>query len=403
MTERLAQFKTYRHALLNLSALSLRSRAPACESRCLRWASRSTSLLTLLGQTFSVRLEFPLIIFICLLLVCGLVALSSAATPTDFQKQLMGVALALIPMTVVWRLGRKRLHNVAPWLYALALLLLLMTALFGREVNGNRNWLSLGPLQLQPVEIAKLGLVLMLAWTMKTGYQGLRSYIVPFSVFGTVFGLVVTHDFGDAMVLAVIFLSTLLTFKVPAFHLALVLLSLAVLFPTVVLPHLKPYQQARLTSFIDPTKDARGSGYQVAQAMIAEGSGGFEGKGYRKGTQIHKGFVYSQQSDFIFAAWAEEQGFVGCIGLMALFTGLLWRMASITSGLPGLQDQLVVTGVMAWIGAQVVENIGASISMLPLTGITLPLISYGLTSLIMILTALACVIVIQRDRNLDKI
>ena len=163
MTERLAQFKTYQHALPNLLALGLRGRAPARESRCLRWASRSTSLLTLLGQTFSVRLEFPLIIFICLLLVCGLVALSSAATPTDFQKQLMGVALALIPMTVVWRLGRKRLHNVAPWLYALALLLLLMTALFGREVNGNRNWLSLGPLQLQPVEIAKLGLVLMLA------------------------------------------------------------------------------------------------------------------------------------------------------------------------------------------------------------------------------------------------
>lgn len=349
------------------------------------------------------RLEFPLIVLVCLLLGCGLVALSSAATPTDFQKQIVGVALALLPMTVIWRLGRKKLHQFAPWLYSLSFLLLIMTALFGREVNGNRNWLSLGPLQLQPVEIAKLGLVFMLAWVMKTGYQGLRSYLVPLGVFSLIFGLVVTHDFGDAMVLAVIFLFMLMTFKAPAVHIALVLVSIAVLFPTVVLPHLKPYQQARLTSFIDPTKDARGSGYQVTQAMIAEGSGGFEGKGYRKGTQIHKGFVYSQQSDFIFAAWAEEQGFVGCIGLMVLFAGLLWRMAHITSGLPGLQDQLVVTGVMGWIGTQVVENIGASISLLPLTGITLPLISYGLTSLIMILTALACVIVVQRDRNLDHV
>jgi rod shape determining protein RodA len=350
-----------------------------------------------------VKLEYPLIVFICLLLVCGLTALSSAATPTDFHKQLLGIALALIPMTVIWRLGRKRLHNVAPWLYALSLLLLILTALFGREVNGNRNWLALGPLQLQPVEIAKLGLILMLAWVMKAGYQSLRSYLVPLGVFGIVFGLVVSHDFGDAMVLAVIFFSTLLTFKVPAWHLALMVLSLAVLFPTVILPHLKPYQQARLTSFIDPTKDARGSGYQVTQAMIAEGSGGFEGKGYRQGTQIHKGFVYSQQSDFIFAAWAEEEGFIGCVGLMILFGALIWRMAIITSGLADLQDQLVVTGVLGWVGTQIVENIGASISMLPLTGITLPLISYGLTSLIMILTALACVIVIQRDRNNDKI
>lgn len=345
------------------------------------------------------KFDFPLVIIVSLLLCCGLTAVSSAASATDFHKQALGILLAALPLALIWKLGRDRLYLAAPWLYGASVVLLLLTALVGREVNGNRNWLALGPLQLQPVEIAKLGLILMLAGVMKAGYQGVRSYLAPLAVFLAIFGLVITHDFGDAIVLAVILFSTLMAFRAPAWHLLLAVATLLVAFPTVVLPHLKPYQQARLTSFIDPGRDARGSGYQVTQAMIAEGSGGFEGKGYGKGSQIHRGFVYSQQSDFIFAAWAEEQGFVGCIGLMLLFAALAWRLAFIGSRLPQPSDQVVVAGVLGWIGAQTTENIGASMSMLPLTGITLPLISYGLTSLVMVLTALACILVLHRDRT----
>lgn len=345
--------------------------------------------------------DIPLLLVTILLLGCGLIAVSSAATSADFQKQVLGIGLSLLPIALVWRLGRTGLYRLAPLLYAVSVLLLLLTAVVGREVNGNRNWLALGPLQLQPVEIAKLGLIVMLALTLRGGYRGLRSYLGPLAVMLPVFGLVVTHDFGDAMVLVVIFLCALVAARTPTWHLLLVLLAIGVTFPTVIYPHLKPYQQARLTSFVDPTRDARGSGYQVTQALIAEGSGGFQGKGYRQGTQIQKGFVYSQQSDFIFAAWAEEQGFVGCIALMLLFSGLFWRLAALAAEVPDMQDQVFIAGVLGWLGAQVLENIGAAISLLPLTGITLPLISYGLTSLVMVLSALGCVVVIHRDRVLD--
>ncbi|ULH16542.1 FtsW/RodA/SpoVE family cell cycle protein [Deinococcus sp. KNUC1210] len=349
------------------------------------------------------RFDLRLPVIVAALLVVGLMTVSTAAlaprvSPGIFQKQVLGLGLSLLPIAALWWAGRDRIYRAAPILYGLALLLQASTFVIGKDVNGQQNWLVLGPVQFQPLELLKLALILMLPLVMREGYRGLRSYAAPLAVFLPAFGLVVVQDFGGAMVLGVMFLAILLVFRMPLLHVLALLVVVGVAYPTVLFPHLKPYQQDRLTIFIDPYKDARGQGYQVIQSTIAIGSGGMMGKGYKKGTQSHNGFVPEAHTDFAFATWAEEQGLVGGVAVLLLYAGLIWGLAGMASGSPRLQDQLLFAGVLGQIGFQAIENIGAALSMLPLTGITLPLISYGLSSLVMTLTTLGLAYVVYRDR-----
>ncbi|WP_245528350.1 FtsW/RodA/SpoVE family cell cycle protein [Deinococcus maricopensis] len=346
-------------------------------------------------------LRFPLIV--ALLLLVGLVTVSSVALsprvdPGIFTKQLLGVGLAAIPIGVLWWAGRDRIYALAPWLYGFALLLQASTFVIGKDVNGQQNWIVIGPLQFQPLELLKLALILFLPVVMRAGYRGVASYWRPFAVFLPAFGLVVAQDFGGAMVLSVMFAAILLAWRIPLWHFLLAVLAVGIAFPTVVFPHLKPYQQARLTIFLDPYRDARGQGYQVIQSTIAVGSGGMMGKGYKQGTQSHNGFVPEAHTDFVYASWSEEQGFVGAVAVLALYALLCWRLAGMATESPRLPDQILFAGVLGQIGFQAVENIGASLSLLPLTGITLPLISSGLSSLISTLVTLGLAYVIYRDR-----
>ena len=346
-------------------------------------------------------LRFPVIV--AALLVVGLMTVSTAAlaprvSPGIFSKQLLGVGLSLLPIALLWWAGRDRSYRAAPWLYGFAILLQLSTFVIGKDINGQKNWLVLGPVQFQPLELLKLSLILMLPTVMQGGYKGLKSYLWPLALFLPALGLVITQDFGGAMVLLAMFVAMLLVFKMPIWHLLLVVLALGVAFPKVIFPHLKPYQQARLTIFVDPYKDARGQGYQVIQSTIAIGSGGMMGKGYKQGTQSHNGFVPEAHTDFAAATWLEEQGFVGGVIVLLLYGGLIWGLAGMASGSPRLQDQILFAGILGQLGFQAIENIGAALSMLPLTGITLPLISYGLSSLVMTLTTLGLAYVVYRDR-----
>ncbi|AFZ66132.1 FtsW/RodA/SpoVE family cell cycle protein [Deinococcus peraridilitoris] len=350
------------------------------------------------------KYDLGLPVLVLLLLGAGLVTVSSVAMSPNlvdqgiFQKQLLGVALAVVPLALLLWAGRDRIYGAAPYLYVLAVVLLLATFVIGKEVNGQRNWLVLGPLQFQPLELAKLSLIVLLPLVMRGGYQGVRSYFWPLLLFLPVLGLVVKEDFGGGMVLAGMLACMLIVWRIPLWHVLLVVLVIGVAFPTVVYPRLKPYQQSRLTIFVNPYEDPKGAGYHQIQSTIAIGSGGMQGKGYGNGTQTHNGFVYSQHSDFVFASWAEEQGFVGAVALLGIFGALFWRLAGMSSDLTRPQDQLLFAGILGQLGVQTVENIGASLSMLPLTGITLPLVSYGLSSLVSVLVTLGLAYVIYRDR-----
>ncbi len=350
------------------------------------------------------KYDLSLPVLILLLLGAGLVTISSVATSPNlvseglFAKQLLGLLIAAVPLALMWWAGRDRIYAFAPSLYLLALLLLAATFVIGKDVNGQRNWLVLGPVQFQPLELAKLSLIALLPVVMRGGYQGLRSYLLPLALFVPVLALVIKEDFGGGMVLTGMLGCMLVAWRIPLWHILAALLVVGVAFPTAIYPRLKPYQQSRLTIFTDPYQDPRGAGYHQIQSMIAIGSGGMQGKGYGKGTQTHNGFVYSQHSDFVFASWSEEQGFVGAVALLSVYAALFWRLAGMSGEVTREQDKLLFAGVLGQLGVQVTENIGASLSMLPLTGITLPLVSYGLSSLVSVLTTLGLAYVVYRDR-----
>ncbi len=351
-------------------------------------------------------LRFPTII--AALLIVGLMTVSTAALAPKassgiFTKQILGVVLALAPIALMWWAGRDRIFKFAPWMYGLALLLQISTYVIGKEVNGQRNWIMLGPIQFQPLEILKFALILMLPIALKEGYQGLKTYGRAFAIFLPAFALVILQDFGGAMVLSIMFAVMMLAARIPWQHAALALLVVVVALPTVLYPHLEPYQQKRLTIFVNPYQDPRGAGYQVIQSTIAVGSGGVQGKGYKQGSQSHNGFLPEAHTDFAFSTWAEEQGLVGGIAVLVLYGSLFWGLAGMAAESPRLQDQILFAGVLGQIGFQVIENIGAALSVLPLTGITLPLISYGLSSLVSTLSTLGLAYVIYRDRYLGTI
>jgi rod shape determining protein RodA len=188
---------------------------------------------------------------------------------------------------------------------------------------------------------------------------------------------------------------------VPRRHVIVVGLVLLVAVPTVVWPNLEPHQRTRVTTFLDPYADPQGSGYQVIQSTIAIGSGGLWGKGWGQGTQSQLGFIPYRHTDFIFPVLAEEGGFVAAILLLGLYGLLFWRLVAMASECPHERDQFVISGVLGLIGFQVLVNVGVTLGLAPVTGITLPLVSYGGTSLVSTLVALALVYVVHRERYSD--
>jgi rod shape determining protein RodA len=335
-----------------------------------------------------------------LILGIGLLTISSVATADNLQKQIFGVGLMFAPLIALWFLGRRGIYQLTFPLYAISLVLLAAVSVVGVEINGNRNWFALPGFQFQPLEFGKIALILMLARYMRDPIRGIRDY-VPVALISLpmiVLVFVGTGDLGGALVLLAIIAGMLMVRGMPIRHVLVVAAVLAVTIPTVVVPRLKPYQVDRLTIFVNPDKDPRGKGYQYIQSRIAIGSGGLSGKGYKQGTQSQGGFVPAAPTDFIFAPWAEEQGFIGGVLLLVCYAALFWRVTALGGECQDSNDRLVIGGVLALLGFQVLENIGAAVGVAPLTGLTLPLVSYGPSSLLATATALGVVYVIHRDR-----
>jgi rod shape determining protein RodA len=347
-----------------------------------------------------VNREVALPFMTALILAIGLMIVSSVATSNNVQKQVIGVGLMLVPLAVLWFMGRRGVYNLTFPLYGLSLVLLAAVGVIGVEVNGNRNWFRVADFQFQPLEFGKLALILMLARYMRDPIRGLRDYLVIALISLPMIGIVFvgTGDTGGTLVLVAIIVGMMAVRGVPFRHALVALVALAVLMPVVVFPRLSQFHKDRLTMFINPDKDPRGKGYQYIQSRIAIGSGGVTGKGYKQGTQSQGGFVPEDHTDFIFAPWAEEQGFVGGVLLLVAYGALFWRITAMGGECSDSTDRLAISGVLALLGFQVLENVGAAIGVAPLTGLTLPLVSYGPSSLLATATALGIVYVIHRDR-----
>lgn len=346
--------------------------------------------------------SLPLVVL--LLLAAGLVTLSSAAPGDEFARQVVFLAPAAVAVSVLLWAGRARVLRFAPHAYAGALVLLLAVQAFGTTVNGAKSWLYLGPLPgFQPSEFAKLALIVALAGVLHDRpIKRLGDYLRPALLIAVPTALVLAEpDLGGALVLLAIGAGIVLVRGVPLRHLLLAGVLVAVAVPTVIVPNLRPHQVARITAFLNPAADPQGAGYQVIQSTIAVGSGGLTGKGYREGTQSQLGFIPFRQTDFIFPVLAEEGGFVAAVALLALYALLFWRLVAMAVECAAARDQLVIVGVLTFVGFQVLVNVGVTLGLAPVTGITLPLVSYGGTSLLSTLVALTLAFVVHRDRFAD--
>lgn len=345
--------------------------------------------------------EWFLPIIAAAIIAVGFVTLNSAGTPALVRQQFIALGLGVAVVAVVMLLGRHRFMQLANAGYALSIILLLLTMIMGQEVNNAQSWLKLGPLpRFQPSEIAKIALILALAKAMHNRpLTGIVSYLQPLALIAvpTVF-VFMEPDLGGVLILMAIGLGMILIRGVPWKPLVIAVALVGVLVPTVVWPRLAPYQQQRLLTFLDPAADPLGSGYQVMQARIAIGSGGLLGKGYRQGTQSQLGFIPEQHNDFIFPVLAEEGGLVAVLFLLSLYGLLFWRLLAMAPECPEDRDVLIISGATIMVGFQVVVNIGVAIGLAPVTGITLPLMSAGGTSLISTLLVLGIAWTTHRDR-----
>lgn len=345
--------------------------------------------------------DWGLVLVALALLVLGLFNLKSAAPdPGLLPRQIAAFALGVLLAVGVQFLTRRTVLALAYPLYGFSLLLLVAVLAVGREINGAKAWFVLGPLQFQPLELAKLGLVLALArFLERRPIRRIWDYVLPGLFVAPVAALLLLQpDLGGTLVVLFGAFAVLFVRGLPWKHLLVGGLVLVLLVPTVVWPNLKPYQRERVLIVLDPYRDPLGQGFQVIQSTIAIGSGGPFGKGYGQGTQTQLGFVPFRHTDFVFAVWAEEWGFVGTLALLGLYALLLTRLLGLALECPRLSDRLFVAGVGGMLGFQVLVNLGVALGVMPVTGLTLPLFSYGGSSLMATLLSLGLVLLVHRDR-----
>ena len=354
--------------------------------------------------------DFDWLLLTFVLLICGLgvIEIFSTTYGTKFNgahiRQIYWILAGLVLMLIVSLINYQVLLENAHWLYIASLVSLLSVAVFGKKYLGARRWIQLpGGQHFQPSEWVKLVLILMLAKYFSG--QGERqeaslSDIVKAGLIAGVPMLLVLKqpDLGTALTYVPVALMGLFLGGIQFKHAAIILVVAGVLMPGVWHYGLKPYQKDRLTSFLHPEADSQKTGYQLEQSKIAVGSGGIWGKGTRKGTQTQGSFLPEPHTDFIFAAWSEEHGFVGAVALLLLYFLVLMRLIHNAQTAPDSAGGFVVMGVVAVLLFHILVNAGMVVGFMPVTGIPLPLMSYGGSSVLFMFLALGIVMNIRMRR-----
>jgi len=380
------------------------------------------------------QLDKALVASVALLALYGLAALYSAGqtdvptfVATIWQRQLIWLGLCLIVAVLIFRTSPRMLEWATPFAYAIALLLLLLTLFIGTGAGtaaSSKSWISIGGRHFgQPAELAKVATILMLArWlaTLREPPSMLRDLIIPGIIAGVPCLLVLKQpDLGSAIVfVAILFLvlfwagtkpsllvlaaspviglvlafstvawgvwiallAALLLWWRPYLWEGLAIMGLNVLGGVLALPfwnRLAPYQQNRLLAFLNPDVDPRAAGWHVIQSKVAVGSGGLLGKGFTEGTQKRLAFLPAQHTDFIFSVVGEELGFIGVLVALCLFAWMLFSLLRVARKATDPFSSLCVFGIAGLLFTHIVENVGMTINLMPITGIPLPFFSYG--------------------------
>jgi rod shape determining protein RodA len=384
------------------------------------------------------------------LLMVGLVAIFSATqsasgeTGTLFFKQILWVGLGLTVLVLMSFIPTRTLHRLAYIFYALSVFSLVLVMFIGKAGQGAERWLSLGFIQVQPSEIAKITTILAVSRLLSEKYSDVNQFKYFFLACGVVLLpavlIIEQPDLGTTMVFmalaipllfwaglnwfAIFIILTPILTVIASFHfwtflLVMVVISFILFYsrrkPSIIIAvfllnisvgiitpylwgQLRPYQQQRIVTFINPEKDPKGSGYQIIQSQVAIGSGGFTGKGYLNGSQTHLRFLPAQHTDFIFSVIGEEFGFLGSFTVLSLFLMLILRLIHLAALVRDRFESMFIIGVVTVIFFHIVINIGMTIGMAPVTGIPLPFVSYGGSFLLTNMCMTGIVIGIVRNK-----
>jgi rod shape determining protein RodA len=359
----------------------------------------------------------PLSTAVLLLAAIGLLTMYSVGFDhgTRFVDHGRNMLIALVLLWLAAQVPPQRLMALAVPIYTIGVALLIATAIFGITRKGATRWLSVGFTVIQPSEILKLATPLMLAWWFQRCEGKLRApeWVAAAVILLLPFGLVAKQpDLGTSLLilsagLYVLFFAGL-SWKliVPVMVLGGVgIVTLIVTEPTICQPGvdwplLKEYQQHRVCTLLDPGKDPLGKGFHILQGMIAIGSGGLTGKGFMQGTQTHLEFIPERTTDFIFAAFSEEFGLLGTLGLLLAFTFFLLRGLMIAAEAPTLFARLLAGSITLSIFTYVFVNMGMVSGILPVVGIPLPFVSYGGTAMVTMGLAIGMLMSIARSQRL---
>ena len=399
----------------------------------------------------SKRFDWLLLLLLLLILASGVVIIYSASTTKTgdvymtesyYIRQVIWIILSLVMLILLLQIPHSVIDFMITPIYILSILLLVFV-LFLPEIKGSHRWINFGSFHFQPSELAKLATILLLAKLLSKPH--ITDSQILFRVFPVVllpFGLILLEpDLGTALTFVIIcfaFLTysdlhffiillivspllSIITSISPILFVIYILILIFVLYKSRLSPivigftavincfiffitpilwnNLKHYQQNRILTFLDPLRDPFGAGYQIIQAKIAVGSGGFLGKGFLEGTQKNLNFLPEHHTDFVFSVIGEEFGFLGCIFILFLFFLFIYRLVISVKKLKDKEKKFATIGISSYLAFQIFINIGMNLGVVPTTGIPLPLISYGGSNLIVNVLAIGLVMKFINERS----
>ncbi|MGE5676783.1 MAG: rod shape-determining protein RodA [Pseudomonadota bacterium] len=366
---------------------------------------------SLIDRKLVKNIDIGIVISTILLIAYGLVAISSATHITSggsigtLKIQIVAFILGVIGIILIMLIDYKSFGDNYVLIYGINIFLLVLVLVIGFATKGTKGWIDLGPVNMQPSEIVKLGYILTFAKYLekkKDNLNRLMGVLPALMHLGVIIGLILLQpDFGTALVF--IFISIFMLFaaginyRIVGGAFAAFLVSLPVMWQ-----FLKPYQKDRILVFFNPELDPMGAGYHVIQSETAIGSGKFMGKGLFQGTQNNLGFIPERHTDFIFSVIGEELGLIGTLGILILFLWLVLRCLHIARVSKDDYGMLICVGIMAMFLFHVLENIGMTIGLMPVTGIPLPFVSYGGSSLLTNMAAVGLVLNVGMRRQVIR-
>lgn len=352
--------------------------------------------------------EWPLFLCMLALLAAGVLTILSAThTPDDLisryvERQCMWAGIGLVGLLVAISFDYHYLERYAYGFYAVAVSLLVLTLVIGATGGGAQRWISIGPFNMQPSEFAKVPVIIACAAYVHRHVaeqvMSSRLLLVPASLMGLPVLLILRQpDLGTAIIVCITAGTVLLVAGVSWKLLAMLATGMALAVPSL-WGMLEPYQRQRILTFVDPQSDPLGSGYHIIQSKIAIGAGQLTGNGYLQGTQNQLNFLPEQHTDFVFAVFAEEWGFVGAALLLLLYVAMLTRCFVIALRAKDSFGLLLSCGLTAMIFCQVLINVGMATGSLPVVGVTLPFFSYGGSSLLISMVSVGVLMNISMRR-----